>query len=238
MLIFVVRVLTLIVFFQCIICLSYPKFSFANSCAPGVQCDSCGLKSSNLQNGNSAQDIVNLLTDSNIVIADRQTLQRCTREAIRKTPDNRCAEAVRTSLGCMYAGGDSFKFSCGRSAYRYHERAGVTCLKDKGFVNMIGRIDSQGLDYCERPGAIRVYKGPCSGPKWTISSCKREMERLTGRKGDYLVGDIHGHIEIKGYDGKYHHFAASEYPINSERVLGSWRRELTGCYFPTKDVVE
>jgi len=73
-------------------------------------------------------------------------------------------------------------------------------LQRAGFRNDMGQ--------CRSPGAIRVYRGTGSGP---------------------LAGDRHGHVEVVGSDGRYHHFTSSNSPID-QTMPG--RRILTGCYVP------
>lgn len=69
---------------------------------------------------------------------------------------------------------------------------------------------------CNTPGAVRIYKGV--------------------RRRGYAVtkGDIHGHSEVVGDDGMYHHFMSTTTPAD---VYNAGRRVLTGCYYPDFDKI-
>lgn len=69
---------------------------------------------------------------------------------------------------------------------------------------------------CNTPGAVRIYKGV--------------------RRRGYAPtkGDIHGHSEVVGDDGMYHHFLSSSRPIDQIKPGG---RILTGCYYPDFDKI-
>jgi len=79
---------------------------------------------------------------------------------------------------------------------------------------------------CNRPGVIRVYKGPASG--MSAGQAKNFMRKHYGVKA--TAGDYAGHIEVLGNDGRWHHFTSSAAPINSPSHFGPWRRKLTGCF--------
>lgn len=64
------------------------------------------------------------------------------------------------------------------------------------------------MSACNTPGVIRVYRGVRGG-------------------GRALKGDIHGHIEVLGSDGNFHHFTSSAQSID-KRLPG--RRILEGCF--------
>ncbi|KYG65749.1 hypothetical protein AZI86_01345 [Bdellovibrio bacteriovorus] len=69
---------------------------------------------------------------------------------------------------------------------------------------------------CETPGAVRIYKG------------------VLRRGYSASKGDIHGHSEVVGDDGMYHHFMSTSTPAN---VYNAGRRILTGCYYPDFDKI-
>lgn len=91
---------------------------------------------------------------------------------------------------------------------------------------------------CTVPGAILVYEGSANHllSAYRNSAGKRRAAikaqarsyvlQKFGRR--YTEGDLHGHIEILGTDGKYHHFVSSRNPISS--TFGRDRRKLKGCF--------
>jgi hypothetical protein len=79
---------------------------------------------------------------------------------------------------------------------------------------------------CKMPGVVLVYKGPATG--MSRSAARRFMRQRYGLRA--TAGDIHGHIEILGDDGRYHHFNRGNLPINHPRRFGPWRRQLVGCF--------
>jgi hypothetical protein len=91
-------------------------------------------------------------------------------------------------------------------------------------------------DGCKEPGAILVYKGAAHQFLGDYKKGRRDQAYSKARKYmlekygvRFSLGDIHGHIEILGTDGKYHHFVDSSRPIN--QVFGGGdRRKLVGCF--------
>lgn len=79
---------------------------------------------------------------------------------------------------------------------------------------------------CEAPGVIRVYEGPATGMSRHQAKVFMRQEYHTR----LLLGDIYGHIEVVGSNGRYYHFAkgGSREPINER--MGDWRRKLVGCF--------
>ncbi len=84
-------------------------------------------------------------------------------------------------------------------------------LEDQGFKNM-----GHNSPICKVPGTIRVYNGT-----------QIKVRRKT-------AGDIHGHIEFVGTDGRFHSSRSSSRSRDTQVAPG--RRPLIGCYVKNSEV--
>lgn len=109
---------------------------------------------------------------------------------------------------------------CWRAVHNMLKAAGLVThsLTQNSAKNAYSDLAKDGFYHdrnaCNRPGVVRVYS---PGP--TPAQLKAQGIRST-------AGDTHGHIEILGTDGNYHHFTSSSRPL-SEIMPG--RRILTHC---------
>lgn len=93
---------------------------------------------------------------------------------------------------------------------------------------------------CHDAGALLVYEGPAHAflNEYNRGSKKQKAAIMTKVRRFMLqhygvratAGDLHGHIEMLGTDGKYHHFLDSKTPISQSRLGANGRRKLVGCF--------
>ncbi len=125
--------------------------------------------------------------------------------------DNLCGVGVRTTFakaGLFKPGSSGIRSTALWDPY----------LKRQGFVNM-----GKDSPYCTVPGVIRLYN------KSQIP--RKEMKR---RGMKITSGDIHGHVEFVGTDGKF--YAAAQSRTSRDTQLAPGRRPIIGCYVKRTEV--
>lgn len=126
--------------------------------------------------------------------------------------DSLCGVGVRTTFakaGLFKAGSSGINSTALWDPY----------LRRQGFVNM-----GKDSPYCTVPGVIRLYNK---------SQIPRKEMRRRGMK--VTSGDIHGHVEFVGTDGKF--YAAAQSRTSRDTQLAPGRRPIIGCYVKQTEVV-
>jgi len=124
------------------------------------------------------------------------------------------ADRLQRHLRAGYGAG---KNKCWRAVHNVLKAAGLirSPLTQNSAKNALLDLRKDGFRHdasaCNTPGVVRVY-GSTS-------------VRVAARSR--TAGDIHGHIEILGTDGRYHHFTKSSNSIQAR--FGSARRPLKYC---------
>lgn len=124
------------------------------------------------------------------------------------------ADLIQSKVSRGYAAG---KNKCWRAVWEVLKAAGLVKgeLTQNSAKNALVDLQKFGFRHdssaCNRPGVVRVYGST------TVAVPSRSR----------TAGDTHGHIEILGTDGRYHHFTKS---INSIQArFGKDRRPLKYC---------
>lgn len=154
-----------------------------------------------------------------------RALTSAARRGVGHVGRNLCYRAVKRIIAAARIPGiDASKVTGGSAIDAMH------ALKAAGFTN----THPGG---CNVPGAILVYEGAAhrylsayrsARTSAAKAAVKRQARQFMLRQGSrYSEGDLHGHIEILGTDGRYHHFVSSRSPVT--RRFGD-RRKLKGCF--------
>ncbi|NJL26246.1 MAG: hypothetical protein HC902_14570 [Calothrix sp. SM1_5_4] len=124
------------------------------------------------------------------------------------------AQAIQDKVRVGYRAGRN---RCWRAVWNVLKAAGLvrgelTQNSAKNALIDLGKFGFRNdMSACNRPGVVRVHD--------------RTSVNVPSRSR--TAGDTHGHVEILGLDGQYHHFTRSTQPITAR--FGEGRRPLKYC---------